>query len=105
MRRWPALERGLRQSLPDLMLAHTEGPGHATLICRDALDNGAELVWTTDPTTGLVAGGRDAYLSHVGVRACLRTRDLRTAAEAAWSEFVRTVDRAAPARTGAPGSP
>lgn len=44
MRRLPALEKGLREALPDLALAHTEGPGHATLICRDALENGAELV-------------------------------------------------------------
>jgi diacylglycerol kinase (ATP) len=44
MRRLPALERGLRERLPDLAVVHTEGPGHATLICRDALANGTELV-------------------------------------------------------------
>lgn len=44
MRRLPALERGLREQLPDLAIVHTEAPGHATLLCRDALENGTELV-------------------------------------------------------------
>jgi hypothetical protein len=55
-------------------------------------DDGVDLFWTTDPATGLVTDGRDAYLTQVVVRACLRTRDPRTATEAAWSAFRLTTD-------------
>jgi len=44
MRRLPAIERGLRAQLPELVVVHTEAPGHATLLCRGALERGAELV-------------------------------------------------------------
>lgn len=44
MRRLPAIERHLRAQLPDLAIVHTEAPSHATLLCRDALERGVEVV-------------------------------------------------------------
>lgn len=41
---WPLIERLLRANLPELDFAFTEGPGHATLLAREALRNGWEMV-------------------------------------------------------------
>ncbi len=43
-RRWPLIERLLRDSIPQLAYAFTEGPGHATLLARDAVSAGWEMV-------------------------------------------------------------
>lgn len=42
--RIPAVERSLRRAFEDFELVTTEGPGHATVLCRDALERGVELV-------------------------------------------------------------
>ncbi len=41
---WPLIERLLRANLPELDFAFTEGPGHATLLTREALRAGWEMV-------------------------------------------------------------
>ncbi len=43
-REWDVLERLLAARLPELDFAFTEGPGHATLLTREALRNGWEMV-------------------------------------------------------------
>ncbi len=44
LRRVPALQRALTARLPEIELRSTEGPGHATLLARRALEAGARLV-------------------------------------------------------------
>ena len=44
LKRWPALQRALQDRLGDLQLVQTEAPGHATLLARRALEQGARLV-------------------------------------------------------------
>ncbi|MCB0607523.1 MAG: diacylglycerol kinase family lipid kinase [Lewinellaceae bacterium] len=39
-RRWPALERRLRQTWPDLEFAMTNGPGHAAQLAEEAVARG-----------------------------------------------------------------
>ena len=41
---WPLIERLLRANLPELDYAFTEGPGHATILAREALRAGWEMV-------------------------------------------------------------
>ncbi len=41
---WQLIERLLRANLPELDFAFTEGPGHATLLAREALRNGWEMI-------------------------------------------------------------
>ena len=41
---WPLIERLLRANLPELDFAFTEGPGHATLLTREALRAGWEMI-------------------------------------------------------------
>lgn len=41
---WPLMERLLRANLDELDYAFTEGPGHATLLAREALRSGWEMV-------------------------------------------------------------
>lgn len=41
---WPLIERLLRANLPELDYAFTEGPAHATLLAREALRAGWEMV-------------------------------------------------------------
>ncbi len=41
---WRLIERLLRANLPELDYAFTEGPGHATLLAREALRTGWEMV-------------------------------------------------------------
>lgn len=41
---WATIRSGLRARLPGLQTRMTEGPGHATQLCRAALEAGAELV-------------------------------------------------------------
>ncbi len=41
---WPLIERLLRANLPELDYAFTDGPGHATLLTREALRAGWEMV-------------------------------------------------------------
>ena len=53
-RRWTAIEAILRRALGDIDIRHTEAPGHATSICRDAITRGVRDV--------LVLGG-DGTLS------------------------------------------
>ncbi len=43
-REWAHIERLLRAQLPELDYAFTEGPNHATLLAREALKNGWEMV-------------------------------------------------------------
>jgi diacylglycerol kinase (ATP) len=42
--RWPAIREQLERRIPNLAVRLTEAPGHATSLCRDALEAGAELV-------------------------------------------------------------
>jgi diacylglycerol kinase family enzyme len=53
---WPLIERLLRARLPEIDMAFTEGPGHATLLAREALRAGWEMV---------VAVGGDGTLNEV----------------------------------------
>lgn len=53
---WTLIERLLRARLPELDVAFTEGPGHATLLAREALRAGWEMV---------VAVGGDGTLNEV----------------------------------------
>ena len=53
-RRWTALEATLRDALGDFELRHTEAPGHATAICREAIERG---------TRDLLVLGGDGTLS------------------------------------------
>ncbi len=41
---WQLIERLLRANLPELDFAFTEGPGHATLLAREAIRNGWEMI-------------------------------------------------------------
>ena len=41
---WPLIERLLRAKLPELDFVFTEGPGHATLLAREALRAGWEMI-------------------------------------------------------------
>ena len=41
---WPGVEHALRGHFSDLQVRATEGPGHATQLCRDSLERGAQLV-------------------------------------------------------------
>ena len=43
-RQWPLIERLLRDRIPELDCAFTEGPGHAILLARQALRAGWEMV-------------------------------------------------------------
>lgn len=56
---WGHLERLLRARLPELDFAFTEGPNHATLLAREALRNGWEMVVAIggDGTINEVANG------------------------------------------------
>ncbi len=42
--RWPAIEHALSKRIPGLRKLETEHQGHATTLCRRALEDGAELV-------------------------------------------------------------
>lgn len=42
--RWARIEGALREAFSNLEVARTEGPGHATLLCREALERGTDLV-------------------------------------------------------------
>lgn len=53
---WPLIERLLRANLSEVDYAFTEGPGHATLLTREALRSGWEMV---------VAIGGDGTLNEV----------------------------------------
>ncbi|WP_230467738.1 diacylglycerol/lipid kinase family protein [Lujinxingia vulgaris] len=53
---WPLLERLFRANLPEVDFAFTEGPGHATLLAREALRTGWEMI---------VAVGGDGTLNEV----------------------------------------
>jgi YegS/Rv2252/BmrU family lipid kinase len=53
---WDLLERLLRARLPEFDFAFTEGPGHATLLAREALRSGWEMI---------VAVGGDGTLNEV----------------------------------------
>ena len=55
-RQWPLIERLLRDRIPELEYAFTEGPGHGTLLAREALHAGWEMV---------VAVGGDGTLNEV----------------------------------------
>ena len=58
-REWPRIERLLRAKLPELDYAFTEGPGHATLLAREALRAGWEMVLSVggDGTLNEVVNG------------------------------------------------
>lgn len=58
-RDWDRIERMLRARLPELDVAFTEGPGHATLLTREALRNGWEMVVSVggDGTNNEVVNG------------------------------------------------
>ena len=43
-KKWPQIERALKQHLGDPRAYMTEGPRHATELARRALDDGADLV-------------------------------------------------------------
>lgn len=53
---WGLIERLLRARIPELDYAFTEGPGHATLLAREALRSGWEMI---------VAVGGDGTLNEV----------------------------------------
>ncbi|MEM1348992.1 MAG: diacylglycerol kinase family protein [Myxococcota bacterium] len=55
-REWDVIERMLRATLPEYDVAFTKGPGHATLLAREALRAGWEMV---------VAVGGDGTLNEV----------------------------------------
>lgn len=42
--RWKQAEPKLKTAFPGLEVTATQAPGHARLLCRDALENGADLV-------------------------------------------------------------
>jgi YegS/Rv2252/BmrU family lipid kinase len=44
LRRWPRIERALREGIGDIDARLTEAPGDATRLAREALERGAELV-------------------------------------------------------------
>ncbi len=44
LKRWPALQQALRERLGAIDIVQTEAPGHATLLCRQALERGATQV-------------------------------------------------------------
>lgn len=44
LRRWPELQRALSSQIRDVEVRSTEAPGHATLLARRALEDGARLV-------------------------------------------------------------
>jgi len=58
-REWDLVERLLRARLPELDAAFTEGPGHATLLAREALRSGWEMIVTVggDGTLNEVVNG------------------------------------------------
>lgn len=41
---WPGIEHGLRQRFPELSVRETQAPGHATALCREALESGTQRV-------------------------------------------------------------
>ncbi len=57
--RLASVERPLSAAFESLELRETEGPGHATVLCRDALERGADLVIAVggDGTTNEVLAG------------------------------------------------
>ena len=55
-REWDVMERHIKSTLSDYDVAHTTGPGHATLLAREALRAGWEMV---------VAVGGDGTLNEV----------------------------------------
>ena len=73
-RRWPLIERLLRGSLPRLGYAFTEGPGHATLLAREAVNAGWEMVVSLggDGTLNEVVNG---LFSQPDPRACYALDD------------------------------
>ena len=42
--RWPGIRSAMEALFTDLTIRMTEGPGHATELCREALEGGAEMV-------------------------------------------------------------
>jgi YegS/Rv2252/BmrU family lipid kinase len=58
-RRWSAIEAMLRKSLPDFEVRHTEAPGHATALCREAISRGVRevLVFGGDGTLSEAVSG------------------------------------------------
>jgi diacylglycerol kinase (ATP) len=92
LRRWPALERALQDRLGALRILQTEAPGHATLLARRALEDGARLIVSiggdgtnnevlcgfvdddgenrfADAELGLVQGGTGGdFLRHLGAQ-------------------------------------
>jgi diacylglycerol kinase (ATP) len=90
--RWKTVEPLLRAVFEDLEVSPTEAPGHARLLCRDALERGADLVVSfggdgtnnevlcgfvdedganrfPDAELGLLAGGTGSdFLRHLEVR-------------------------------------
>jgi YegS/Rv2252/BmrU family lipid kinase len=42
--KWPGVEQALRQLFPDFSVRETEAPGHATALCREALEEGAKRI-------------------------------------------------------------
>jgi YegS/Rv2252/BmrU family lipid kinase len=58
-RRWTAIEKTLRRALGDVDIRHTEAPGHATAIAREALSRGVRdlLVLGGDGTLSEAVSG------------------------------------------------
>ncbi len=58
-RRMPGIKQRLRNKFPHVRLRYTTGPGHATEMCREALEAGAEVIVSIggDGTNNEVLGG------------------------------------------------
>lgn len=58
-RRWPSIETALCREFSNLTVKKTDAPGHATAICRTALEDGAEIIVSVggDGTNNEVLGG------------------------------------------------
>lgn len=57
--RWETIREGLQARVPGLSARFTEAPGHATVLCRDALEQGAGTIISVggDGTTNEVLNG------------------------------------------------
>lgn len=91
-RHWPLIERLLRDRIPALEYTFTEGPGHGTLLAREALRAGWEMI---------VAVGGDGTLNEVvnGFREQPDPRSCYALDEQGW--ITRRAAPAPPPLTGA----
>jgi len=107
-KRWSAIESTLRGALGDFEHRHTEAPGHATVLCREAVERGVRdlVVLGGDGTlsealSGLFRDGRpiDAEVT-LGLLPCGTGGDFRRTVEmpADLSQAARRIARSQPRR-------